>query len=1278
MKTKLLLFFTFISFGLFAQTTHELAWANDGTCANQQITIEVGDTVNWTWGAGTHNLRATSGTETFDSGYTVSSFSYTFNQVGSTDYVCDPHATNMYGTVTVEEASASSETIIAVCDFVGGSTAVTYGDGFSTSGGNSLGWLKNGDQSGVSDPNSVVQSGRGLTGNGFSGSFLQEIDITAADLVDGKLHIAITYNNIDLSGTGTVQQLFLKGAGNSSYGTNHRMAGLKLSPDAANSDIKVESIVFNNGVQFGGSKDQGGLGSSAIYSEQITLGTTMDFNNYTSTFWVGSPGENSTNPYGLTMATNDVNQSTTWNEATQALSPNAVLKFLQFCSKNGDGSVEVDQFKISTGTYENTVASGDGDVEEPEPALALQGIMDFTTPGAWLRGIHLLATDDIADLSVYGIGVATNGGGTDGIEINLTGSASAGDHILVSRSAGATATILDTYMNASNLFDQIIIQNSNNLFANNGNDAIELFFNDAVVETFGDPDVDPDTNGIGCGDDVDCWDYEDAWAWKEADGTWTIAEVNCTDGSFMMWDSGCVYPFVVDQQCTGASSDLVTAYSHDFTAIGPSGYWWYNNEVGTARVNDPLGTGSYNGVLQYTDDLSSYSNLQMRFCSKLDLNSVNTISLRAMIEGTSLTGSQNNQLQLKLQDATEATPWTNQQTVTKDITVTDEWVDLTFAFSDNASMARDDVDNIVIQFNGEGNNDAVVGYIDDIVFSFTDPNATEYTDVTFTVNTERIDVGPNGMYLGGGIMGDAQAHAMSDADEDGTWEVTLTLAEGTTGNYVFLNSPNDGGDWGAKEDLSGQSCADGQFNDRLLAPVTAEDYTLQHCFASCETDGSCPAPPSVFYDVTFTVNTSGITVGPNGMYLGGGIMGDAQGYAMSDADEDGTWEVTVNLAEGTTGYYVFLNSPNDGGDYGAKEDLDGQSCGDPNNFNDRLLAPVTADATLQHCFASCETDGSCPAPPAVFYNVTFNVDANAIVVGDRGMYVGDGILGGSDAYAMSDDNGDGIWTVTISLAEGTSGNYAFFKNPGDGGDWGTKEILEGLSCADADNFNNRILDSVTEDTTINYCFATCDASCGTVVRHDVTFNVDTADITVAETGMFLGGGIMGGANAIAMSDTDGDGVYTATVSIPEGLSGNYAFINGAPNHYTYDGKENLEGQACADANNYNDRFLDAVTAPATISYCFATCETSCSTAGLDDLGMSQFTYYPNPVNDQLTVRAQSNVKDITVFNMLGQVVSRQSPNTKDCLVDMAEMQSGAYFVQISIGNTVEMVRVLKK
>ena len=76
--------------------------------------------------------------------------------------------------------------------------------------------------------------------------------------------------------------------------------------------------------------------------------------------------------------------------------------------------------------------------------------------------------------------------------------------------------------------------------------------------------------------------------------------------------------------------------------------------------------------------------------------------------------------------------------------------------------------------------------------------------------------------------------------------------------------------------------------------------------------------------------------------------------------------------------------------------------------------------------------------------------------------------------------------------------------------------------------------------------------------------------------------------------------------------------------------------------------------------------------------MSAFTYFPNPVNDQLTINAQRDVKDITVFNMLGQVVVRQTPNMTNCKVDMSKMEAGAYFVQVSIGDTVETVRVLKK
>ena len=50
--------------------------------------------------------------------------------------------------------------------------------------------------------------------------------------------------------------------------------------------------------------------------------------------------------------------------------------------------------------------------------LILQGVIDFDIPSAGNDGkaIHVLALNNIDDLSLYGIGVANNGGGTDGQE----------------------------------------------------------------------------------------------------------------------------------------------------------------------------------------------------------------------------------------------------------------------------------------------------------------------------------------------------------------------------------------------------------------------------------------------------------------------------------------------------------------------------------------------------------------------------------------------------------------------------------------------------------------------------------------------------------------------------------------------------------------------------------------------------------------------------------------------------------------------------------------------
>ncbi|PZD77895.1 T9SS type A sorting domain-containing protein [Mesonia sp. K7] len=114
-KTLLLLSIILCSANLLAQSTEtvHIDWEigsapslpeSDPRYPNK--TIEDGDTVIWTWTDGmTHNVHNKSGAvESFDSGFKTGvgqTYSYTFTVVGDNPYQCDPHANNMFGTITV-------------------------------------------------------------------------------------------------------------------------------------------------------------------------------------------------------------------------------------------------------------------------------------------------------------------------------------------------------------------------------------------------------------------------------------------------------------------------------------------------------------------------------------------------------------------------------------------------------------------------------------------------------------------------------------------------------------------------------------------------------------------------------------------------------------------------------------------------------------------------------------------------------------------------------------------------------------------------------------------------------------------------------------------------------------------------------------------------------------------------------------------------------------------------------------------------------------------------
>ncbi len=108
MKTQLLILLCFGILSMNAQTTYNLDWYT-GIGTNADLTIDIGDTVKWTWTSISHTVTSDIGsTETFDSGFLGpigSTFSHTFTLEGTNPYYCEIHgAFSMSGTITVQNS----------------------------------------------------------------------------------------------------------------------------------------------------------------------------------------------------------------------------------------------------------------------------------------------------------------------------------------------------------------------------------------------------------------------------------------------------------------------------------------------------------------------------------------------------------------------------------------------------------------------------------------------------------------------------------------------------------------------------------------------------------------------------------------------------------------------------------------------------------------------------------------------------------------------------------------------------------------------------------------------------------------------------------------------------------------------------------------------------------------------------------------------------------------------------------------------------------------------
>ena len=193
--------------------------------------------------------------------------------------------------------------------------------------------------------------------------------------------------------------------------------------------------------------------------------------------------------------------------------------------------------------------------------LVISGVIDGPLSGGVPKAVELFVVNDIADLSTYALGTANNGGGTDGEEFTFPAgaSASAGSYIYVaSEIDGFTA-----FFGSAPDYDT-------SSMGINGDDAIELFKDGSVIDTFG--DINTDGSGTA-------WEYLDGWAYRTSGQTanggsfeasnWTYSGVDALDGSTTNTDAAT--PFPAGTFTTEGGGDVVEVPEEPAVELGICG-----------------------------------------------------------------------------------------------------------------------------------------------------------------------------------------------------------------------------------------------------------------------------------------------------------------------------------------------------------------------------------------------------------------------------------------------------------------------------------------------------------------------------------------------------------------------------------------------------------------------------------------------------------------------------------------------------------------------------------
>ena len=82
--------------------------------------------------------------------------------------------------------------------------------------------------------------------------------------------------------------------------------------------------------------------------------------------------------------------------------------------------------------------------------------------------------------------------------------------------------------------------------------------------------------------------------------------------------------------------------------------------------------------------------------------------------------------------------------------------------------------------------------------------------------------------------------------------------------------------------------------------------------------------------------------------------------------------------------------------------------------------------------------------------------------------------------------------------------------------------------------------------------------------------------------------------------------------------------------------------------------------------------------GIDNYGFDSFSYYPNPVKDYLSLRNNSEIDNVEIYNLAGAKLMSQTVNAVKADLNLKGLDTGIYILKINSGKEVKTVKIIKK